>query len=126
MENCLPAVAGIPVSILHLAALVVHSARLAFVAWLGWVVIGRRFRQKVGRHKTALSAQFAQVEPVVVHVSVDVNDVARLERELHFRVHVWRQFLRIVVVQGDHPFDGHVGINVAPTVPSLAWLALCP
>ena len=68
MENCLPVVAA---SILHLAALVVHSARLAFVAWLGWVVIEWRFLQKVGRLKTALSAQFAQVEPVVVHVSVD-------------------------------------------------------
>ena len=122
MENCLPVVAGIPASILHLAALVFYSGRLVFMAWLGWVTIGWRFRQKVGRHKTALSAQFAQVEPVVVHVSVDVNDVARLERELHFRVHVWRQFLRIVVVQGDHPFD----INVAPTVPSVARLALCP
>ena len=49
MEKILPVVAGIPASILHLAALVVHSARLAFVAWLGWVVIGRRFRQKVER-----------------------------------------------------------------------------
>ena len=40
-------------------------------------------------------------------------------------VDVGRQFLGIVVVESDHPLDGHVGVDVAPAVPALT-LSLRP
>lgn len=34
----------------------------------------------------------------------------------HLCINIRTQFLRIVVVKGDHPLNGHVGVNVAPSV----------
>lgn len=34
----------------------------------------------------------------------------------YLRVHIWREFLRVVVVQGDHLACRHVGVDVPPAV----------
>jgi hypothetical protein len=34
----------------------------------------------------------------------------------YLSVYVWRELLRIVVVEGNHPFDRHVGVNITPPV----------
>lgn len=31
-------------------------------------------------------------------------------------VYVWRELLRVVVVERDHLFDRHVGVNITPPV----------
>ena len=46
----------------------------------------RCFCEEVGRHEAAYSANLSDVEAVVIHVSVHVNDVPGAERELHLWV----------------------------------------
>ena len=76
-------VAGVPRAVHGRTFVAVGGTGALVLPRLRWIVIRRRFRQEVGRHEAALTAQLAQVEAVVVHVAVNVNDVACLERQLH-------------------------------------------
>lgn len=44
-----------------------------------------RLGQEVGRHEATHSVQLAHEEAVVVHLAVDVDDVARFERQFHLQ-----------------------------------------
>ena len=69
-------VIGVPGSLLH--RLVLHIL-LSFLARLRRIVIGGRLGQEIGRHQSSLAPQFTQIEAVVVHVTVHVDDVTRLK-----------------------------------------------
>lgn len=47
--------------------------------------VRRRLSQEVGRNQTPHPVQLSHVEPVVVHLTVDVDDVTRLEGQLHLQ-----------------------------------------
>lgn len=47
--------------------------------------VGRGFREEVGRNQAPHAIEFSHVETIIVHISVDVDDVPSLKRQLHLQ-----------------------------------------
>ena len=75
-------------------------------------------RRELKMYQSSLASQLRHVEPVVIRLPEDGDEVPGLKAELHLHIHVGQELHGVVVVESDHLFVAGPDVYVSPTVTS--------